>query len=303
MFNPNGEFENGFYSEDGEFYPNSSWRCMTLNYKQGDTFTRSGGSWGGIVTFWNNGTFISGFNSYSLTTTIPNGANEVKFACRYPFTGDEQLEYGTTATSYVLHAEQNYPFTFAEGQRGMQGTQLLDDGIHQKHKQRVFDGTENFSVNPNYTTENILCVQITINDVKPATNQCLCSHFKYYSVSTIKNVFRFAGNFLLFTVDRNEYATLEDFKTKFANEYANGTPVIVEYELAESELENNIIPYNTTQQAQHNAIKEASSYDDITIISSESDELGFDMNVVAVADANKVINSLDTRLLALESEV
>ena len=47
----------------------------------------------------------------------------------------------------------------------------------------------------------------------------------------------------------------------------------------------------------------ASSYDDITIISSESDELGFNMNVVAVADANKVIDNQNNEIDTIKSRL
>ena len=81
--------------------------------------------------------------------------------------------------------------------------------------------------------------------------------------------------------------TVEEFKQWLAEEFINN-PVMLQLVTSTS---SKIIPYNEIQQAQYNAIKQATSEDDITIISSESDELGFDMNVIAVADANKVINS------------
>lgn len=64
-----------------------------------------------------------------------------------------------------------------------------------------------------------------------------------------------------------------------------------------------IIPYNEIQQAQYNAIKQATSEDDITIISSESDELGFDMKAIAVADANKVIESQNNEIETIKSRL
>jgi len=220
-----------------------------------------------------------------------------------------QLEQGTTATSYVEHQEQNLPFTFEAGQRLMQGGKLQDVGIYNTRKQIVLDGTEAFW---NLTMDgDIPCFWFrnTVVEAKENPHNKKCNYFIYSSIG-FKNaeINTLCENtegsaFSLFVFKTNVANSIETWKQWLAQQYANGTPVIVEYELAESELENNIIPYNETQQAQYNAIKEATSYDDITYITSESDELGFDMKAIAVADANKVIDSLDTRLLALESEV
>lgn len=206
-----------------------------------------------------------------------------------------------TIPSYVPHKEQNYPFTFAEGQRGMQGTQLLDDGIHQKRKQIVLTGEENWGLS-GITTNNQY--YLDINDIKTigsgtTTSNLLCNYLKYipgYTGYNNNNVNGISGwdsqqiriSLDISIVNRN----VPEFKQWLATKYANGTPVIVEYELSEEAQKTEIIPYNATQQSQYNNIKaNASSYDDITYITSTSDELGFDMNVVAVADANKVIDS------------
>ena len=212
-----------------------------------------------------------------------------------------QIEEGTTATSYVPHQEQNYPFTFSEGQRAMQGTQLLDDGIHHKRARVVLDGTENWQL---ATNPDFLYLEII---TKKADNEIMIisSHFKGVSFNDRgngeTNIIYSTGTYIV--LRNTEFTTINELKTFLAEQYANGTPVILEYELAESELENNIIPYNATQQAQYDAIKEATSEDDITIISSESDELGFNMNVVAVADANKVIDNQNSEIDTIKSRL
>jgi len=199
-----------------------------------------------------------------------------------------QVEYGSIATSYVEHQEQNYPFTFAEGQRGMQGTQLLDDGIHQKRNQiSLIDDYIGSLIT--LSNGNKAITAILPNKKRISSLNLLCDRAINKVTFNEGTFYENPGNIVIIG---NENDTLETLKEKYIGS-------IFEYTLEQEE----IIPYNSTQQAQYNSIKQARSYDDITIISSESDELGFDMNVVAVADANKVINSLDTRLLALESEV
>lgn len=224
-----------------------------------------------------------------------------------------QLEQGTTATSYVPHAEQNYPFTFAEGQRAMQGTQLLDDGIHQNRNQVVLDGTENF-VEHSIVFNNIKGFRLTINNLKPAINDTSLANIKcniaieetfatynsnsrsYSKITSLKST----NNYMYFTQPNASIDTVEKFKAYLAERYSNGTPLIIEIPLAEEEK----IPYNETQQVQYNNIKaNASSHDGITIMSSESDELGFNMNVVAVADANKVIDNQNSEIDTIKSRL
>lgn len=52
-----------------------------------------------------------------------------------------QIEQGSTATDFVPHAEQNYPFTFAEGQFLADNEKLQDNGMLKKWKQVTFSGT------------------------------------------------------------------------------------------------------------------------------------------------------------------
>ena len=170
------------------------------------------------------------------------------------------VEEGTTATPYVEHQEQNYPFTFEEGQRGMQGTTLEDDGIHQKRIQIDLS----LLTWKNYDSSNLNKYQSnTIPNMKiPA------------STTTIPNLF--AEKYIATT----QSGILQESKIAIMNNQTlivydtTGTPSgILEYELAESELENNIIPYNATQQAQYNAMKNAKTYKDKTYIRTQSDEL------------------------------
>lgn len=185
---------------------------------------------------------------------------------------DIQVEVGSTATDY----EPYYDI------RAMQGTQLLDDGIHQKHKQIVLDGTETFW---NITMAgDIPCFWFKNSDFGAKNNphNKKCNYFIYSSLgfrnAEINTLCENESTIPLFIFKTNIANSVETWKQLLAQRYANGTPVIVEYELEEEE----IIPYNSTQQAQYNAIKQARSYDDMTIISSTSDELGFNMNAVGL---------------------
>lgn len=241
-------------------------------------------------------TTLTGYTSYrlyfynNLSNPVTLGENTQYY--------NIQLEEGSTATSYVPHQEQNYPFTFAEGQRGMQGTKHKDDGIHNARTHITLDGTENITLSTaTVGTSNYGKFDITINKRTITSSiKALSSHFLYkfqgWTSAGNENTFSFTSpTTLRLLLDLNEFDSVETLRTFLTNNEVT-FEIILETE--------EIIPYNSTQQAQYNAKKQARSYDDITYITSTSDELGFIMDIESLANANKVINSFDTRLLALE---
>ena len=109
--NPNAL--HGYYDGYGRFTSAEEYRTISFECVQNDKFVKSGTGWGGIVTFWNNDTFVSYVNSTSCT--IPSGVNNVRFACQYSST-NAQLEKGTTtATSYEPYTGASYPINLPEG--------------------------------------------------------------------------------------------------------------------------------------------------------------------------------------------
>ena len=174
-----------------------------------------------------------------------------------------------TIPSYVPHQEQNYPFTFAEGQRAMQGTQLLDDGIH-NNRNRV-NLWEQTIVN-GMAFGNYYRYQIDISDARTySTNvgsTALCNCF-YMDIDALSSADAKIGMFVQFRDTQGFYFISDkSTTTEFIAELTENNAVL-EYELAEEE----IIPYNETQQEQYNAMKQAISYNDITYIETSSDEL------------------------------
>lgn len=194
-----------------------------------------------------------------------------------------QLEQGSTATSYVAHQEQNLPFTLGT-QRMYQGSYLADDGIHNAWGEIVLDGTENWSV---FVREGFYTYYINIAKGKGYT--ALCNYFKNETTIIITqipsvNCFKFNGETnknVIFNRGDTENK-LKNWKNYLAEQYANGTPVKVQYKLQQEE----IIPYNSTQQAQYNAIKKAQGYDDQTNISQTNDELPFILDIEALKGGN-----------------
>lgn len=108
LFDINANSEKGYYDEQGNFYPNDRFLCFTIDVISNNTYcisTSKLGSVKGIVSFWNNNTFVSAVNYGEQTAfayTVPSGANKLKFVIeanqKY---SNIQLEKGTTATDYV----------------------------------------------------------------------------------------------------------------------------------------------------------------------------------------------------------
>lgn len=215
-----------------------------------------------------------------------------------------------TIPDYVPHQEQNLPFTFAEGQFLADDEELQDNGMYKEWGKIILDGSQDIqTVNwrPSETSVGWIYPYDLTSNKNNYTNTDIPDIFcnklirKTYSelynkvdegIGLVPSTGGTAG--IIVRIKNLDLTTREAI-----NSYLAQNPLTVIYKKAQPY----IIPYNSTQQAQYNAKKEATSYDDITYISSESDELGFNMDVESLANANKVIDSLDTRLLALESEV
>lgn len=151
-------------------------------------------------------------------------------------------------------------------QKLMEGSYLAEDGIHHKRKQVILDGTEGWGKSTTYSSENYIMLYWN-NDAKYWAD-ILSNMFKYIrgqfkleetyitSVSTSINV----------RIDKNIIGgdTVEHFNSWLSTQYANGTPVIIEYVLKNEE----IIPYTEEQQKAYNQLKMLTTYSGITYITT-----------------------------------
>ena len=169
-----------------------------------------------------------------------------------------------TIPEYVPHQEQNLPFSFAEGQRGMEGTTLQDDGIHNKMAQSVVNITSIVTLDGG-NIGGIISSTYLPNKVRKSNNYIVCDRAVFNNSRETGTIYENPGNCIIVGTPTDTLQTLQ--------EKYNGS--IVEYELAEEE----IIPYNETQQAQYNAIKKAQSYDDQTNITQTNEDLPFILNI------------------------
>jgi len=163
-----------------------------------------------------------------------------------------QLNKGTVAKPYEPHKQQTEYFPLSEGQKLMEGSYLADDGIHHKRNQVVLDGSDNMDwyMDRISGTSTDYFYTRTVGITKENINSVICSHFKKGSESRqgfwATTVFCITMNRTVTGIISSDTMAqrITKFKTWLATQYANGTPVIVEYELAEEE----IVPYTETQQ-------------------------------------------------------
>lgn len=170
------------------------------------------------------------------------------------------LELGSTATDYEPYKSQVVTFPLGE-EKLMEGSYLADDGIHHRRKQYVITGQENwyeYTASGEYSDD--LHCYFGLNDVilnsKMAIKSSICTHFKnpgtWVMVPSVAQYGTYQDNPNV----RHRYfitniSTLAEWKKWLSDQYANGTPVIVEYELAEEE----IVPYTEAQKTILTSIK------------------------------------------------
>lgn len=157
-------------------------------------------------------------------------------------------------------------FPLSQGQKLMLGDTLEDDGVNHKRRQIVLDGTENWV---DYTTQvegyyKAYCTTKKTNS-KFGILTALCTHFKIVDVSLVARTDELlaSNQFAVYiSISSNIASTSANLKSWLAQQYANGTPVIVEYELAEETID----PYTEEQQEAYNKLQKMKQYDDITYI-------------------------------------
>lgn len=197
-------------------------------------------------------------NSNSAEIEVPDDAEYIM----YRFSSADlnlpiQIEENNVATEFEEHQEQSISFPMQNGQVLRQGDYPAEDGTHHVRKKVEFDGTENwftFILN-DYQWFGLNLVGIKIY------SEFICTHLKNYS--EIGNYIGISNNRTanrIYLSISEEITTVEQLKSYLAQQKENGTPVVVEYDLAEEE----IVPYNEAQQTAYNKMKELETYRNVT---------------------------------------
>lgn len=218
-------------------------------------------------------TFYSGTDRiYLLLYSNVNGDTSIDNYVDYT---NLQVEIGEEATEYEEYKEQIVYFPLAEGQKLYEGSYLADDGIHNARGQYKFTGNEQF-VKPAENDNFIRFYSPVFTNIIRTTgyetiDKFKCSHFKSVAAyNNSENCIALNGGRFYPSISKTIVTDLTEFKTWLSN----NTP-IVEYELAEEE----IIPYNTEQQAAWNKIRELHTYKTVTHIYSDAyAEIGYIKN-------------------------
>lgn len=212
----------------------------------------------GIVTAPNNAYFINFTVSYNNNN--PDYANNVMIA-----RSDKEIPYKP-------YQEQKLDFPLSEGQKLMEGSYLADDGIHHTRKQYTFTGNETFVISNENNNYIRLYSPIFADAIKTSgyetIDKFICTHFEQIpDYNTSKNCIALNGKRFYITISKAIATDVTTFKTLLAEQYANGTPVIVEYELAEPET----VPYTEEQQEAEDNIESMKLYDGVNHIESTSE--------------------------------
>ena len=240
----------------GSEFANSAWNCSDyIAVKPNTTYTTivpSQSSAGGAgLVFFANTTVESAISG--VTTSAQNGATEYSFTtpsgCKY-LRFSWEASGGTDAMLYensqvhTVHAENLFGIgEYADTQEIISGAVTRNIGI------KVLDGSENWETSSWGTTINKgfytrFFGGMVIPTTSTTTIDCVCTHYQAVnrttaSESTSVNVGYFGGGnsstppyFLVRTT-----MELADFKSYLAAQYAQGTPVIVLYPLAEPTTE------------------------------------------------------------------
>lgn len=168
-----------------------------------------------------------------------------------------QLNKGTVMRPYKPYQGRKEYFPLSEGQKLYEDSYLANDGTHHTRKQYTFTGNEKIVLG-NRQHENCACFYINnqslINKQNNYITKEVCSHFVYDSLAYKENrdVECVTDNLwaphrlIIFQILKTRLTSIDvtGFKAYLSEQYANGTPVIVEYELAEEE----IVPYTETQK-------------------------------------------------------
>lgn len=193
-----------------------------------------------------------------------------------------------TMLKFEPYKEQTVTFPLGE-QKLMKDGYLAEDGIHNKRKQIVLDGTESYI---SEVLGSVYLYEIEKNDMLFSNaGKGLCSHFINYTnnYSTRIGNIRFGWNnkkIYFYT----SFPTLEEFKNWLAEQYSAGTPVIVEYEMQEEE----VTPYTEEQATAKKQIDSLKTYRTVTNVSNSQNT---NMKLTYKKDLQTQFQELEAMLL------
>lgn len=191
-------------------------------------------------------------------------------------------------------------FPLAENQKLMKDDYLAEDGIHHKRKQIVLDGTENWFIGTELA--NTCSFGLAVDNKTNGAGLCNSFITKNTGVSSIDEEFVQTNNsnkiiYIRINKERLTSKDAQGLKTFLSSQKKAGTPVTIEYELAEEQIET----YTEEQQKAYEQIKNAKSYDGQTNIYCENETSAI-IEAEAYANINSIINNLQAQIISNASE-
>ena len=247
--------------------------------------------------------------SITLTDSVYNALENSKAAYFLLYKGnagftevrEAMIVNGTdTSETYIAHEEQNAVFPFAEGQRLLKNCKLGDTGIIQNRKRIVCDGTENWTANAtSSSTGGKFRWRLEVADIKQIDANTLadiqCTHYKAVKAGTdgtYQGVEGIATQNENITIFDPNYATAiaTEWKAYVAQQYENGTPIEIEYELAEPET----VAYTEAQKTAKAEIDKLTTYKGVTYITTDSKAI---LDVNYKKDLEILINNINNAIV------
>ena len=204
-------------------------------------------------------------------------------------------------TDYIPNEQQTAIFPLEQGQKLMLNDYLADDGIHHKRAQIELDGTEDITIN--HAENNVFKINNILDIGNNGSTQDVfgyyCTHFKektHVQVRAGSVGFCALGEgvnaiYLGFGVE-STINSIEACKAYLAEQKQAGTPVIVEYVLAEEEIE----PYTEEQQEAYNKLKALTTCAGQTNIYSTNSPSPI-FTVTGIKDVNSMLTQVNSMLL------
>lgn len=218
-----------------------------------------------------------------------------------------QIEENAEATNKIENKQQTIVFPFSEGQRLYKGDYLAEDGIHHVRKQTELTETSGWSIGP--LNAYRVPIQVFVGDMNRIIDGdksigLLSDRFvpKDSSEHTIgdEELYSFrrasGGLYLWFFMPKSFFTAttpeeiLAEWKTYLKAQKEAGTPVVIEYELANEVVEL----YTPEQQEAYDKLKKLHSYNEQTNIFSVN-EIGPIFNLEAIKNLNVAVLEQTTK--------
>lgn len=284
------------------------------------------GNWG--AWYDKDKKFISGItlgDNSSGIITAPSNAYFMAFTLSYnnnnpDYANNVIIARSDKATPYIPYQEQKVVFPLSDGQKLMKGSYLADDGIHNKRKQYVITGNETIEkIWIDDDTHHVFAIKasLPVPQISDKTyKEYLCNTYRVLSydgkidsiwanrkdnntnyttamaIDCFNSSLSMHGRIIIKDMSIDD---IDKMKTYLSEQYSNGTPVIVEYELASEE----IVPYTEEQQEAWDKIENMKLYDGINYIESTA-ELDIKYNYIYKKPSIKNKSSIENEITAGE---